>query len=241
MKRFLLLALFVIILIDSAFAQTYKKTELGIKSTINSIDVEIQFYNPSIVRVLKSPEGRTFKKNSLSVILEPKKTDFEINLEGDELSLISKNIQVNMNLKNGKISFFTYSGKVLLNEKKDSAVFTDFNDAGVKTYTVCQAFVLDKDEPIYGLGILQNGKMMQRNQKVYMVQNNTQDYIPFFLSAKGYGIYWDNYSPTVFEDSLESTSFKSDVGDCIDYYFMVGGNADGVVAWSLLTRTEPYH
>ncbi|MEJ2544667.1 MAG: glycoside hydrolase family 31 protein [Calditrichaceae bacterium] len=230
MKQSLLYILFMLILTGSLVAQTYQKTKLGVKSTINAIDVEIQFYSPSIVRVLKSPDGRTFEKNSLSVILEPEKTDFEISREGDELSLISKNIQVNMDLKNGKISFFTYSRKVLLNEKKDSAVFTDFNDAGVKTYTVSQAFVLDKDEAIYGLGILQNGKMMQRNQKVYMVQNNTQDYIPFFLSAKGYGIYWDNYSPTVFEDSLESTSFKSDVGDCIDYYFMVGGNADGVVA-----------
>ena len=34
----------------------------------------------------------------------------------------------------------------------------------------------------------------------------------------------------VFTDNPESTSFKSDVGDCIDYYFMYGGNADGVIA-----------
>ena len=26
------------------------------------------------------------------------------------------------------------------------------------------------------------------------------------------------------------TSFRSDVGDCIDYYFMYGGDADGVIA-----------
>jgi alpha-D-xyloside xylohydrolase len=230
MKRFLLLALFITILIDCSFAKTYKKTELGVKSTIDSIDVVIQFYSPSIVRVMKSPEGRSYDKRSLSVIQAPIKTDFEISRTGDELSLLSKNIQVNMNLKSGKISFFTYSGKLLLNEKKDGAKFTDFNDAGVKTYSVSQSFVLDKEEAIYGLGILQNGKMMQRNQKVYMVQNNTQDYIPFFLSVKGYGLFWDNYSPTVFEDSPESTSFKSDVGDCIDYYFMAGGNADGVIA-----------
>jgi alpha-D-xyloside xylohydrolase len=230
MKRFLLLALFVTILIDCSFAKTYKKTELGVKSTIDSIDVVIQFYSPSIVRVMKSPEGRSYDKRSLSVIQAPIKTDFEISRTGDELSLLSKNIQVNMNLKSGKISFFTYSGKLLLNEKKDGAKFTDFNDAGVKTYSVSQSFVLDKEEAIYGLGILQNGKMVQRNQKVYMVQNNTQDYIPFFLSVKGYGLFWDNYSPTVFEDSPESTSFKSDVGDCIDYYFMAGGNADGVIA-----------
>ncbi len=51
-----------------------------------------------------------------------------------------------------------------------------------------------------------------------------------FVSVKGYGLFWDNYSPTVFEDTPESTSFKSDVGDCIDYYLMVGNNADGVIA-----------
>ena len=72
--------------------------------------------------------------------------------------------------------------------------------------------------------------MVQRNLKLNMIQGNTDDYVPFFLSVKGYGLFWDNYSPTTFEDKPESTSFKSDVGDCIDYYFMVGGNADGVVA-----------
>jgi len=72
--------------------------------------------------------------------------------------------------------------------------------------------------------------MVQRNLKLRMVQGNTDDYIPFFVSVKGYGLFWDNYSPTLFEDSPERTSFKSDVGDCVDYYFMYGGNADGVIA-----------
>jgi alpha-D-xyloside xylohydrolase len=63
-----------------------------------------------------------------------------------------------------------------------------------------------------------------------MVQGNTDDYIPFFQSVKGYGIFWDNYSPTQFVDNAEGTSFRSDVGDCADYYFMYGGNADGVIA-----------
>ena len=26
------------------------------------------------------------------------------------------------------------------------------------------------------------------------------------------------------------TSFRSEVGDCVDYYFMYGKNADGVIA-----------
>ncbi|MEQ1798397.1 MAG: TIM-barrel domain-containing protein, partial [Lacibacter sp.] len=91
-------------------------------------------------------------------------------------------------------------------------------------------YVLDKEEAIYGLGQQQQGKMVQRNLKLNMVQGNTDDYIPFFQSVKGYGLFWDNYSPTTFTDNTESTSFKSEVGDCIDYYFMYGGNADGVIA-----------
>ena len=57
-----------------------------------------------------------------------------------------------------------------------------------------------------------------------------EDVVPFVQSVKGYGLFWDNYSPTNFADKAEETSFQSEVGDCIDYYFMYGGNADGVVA-----------
>ncbi len=211
-------------------AQTYQKTHWGVKSIINSIEVEIQFYNSATVRVLKSPDGKTFDKKSLSIIENPQKVDFNIKQGKDELSLKSESIQVNLNLKNGKISFSTSKGEPLLSEKEAGVMFSDFNDAGVKTFSVSQSFILDKDEAIYGLGQQQHGKMVQRNQKLYMVQNNTEDFIPFFQSVKGYGLFWDNYSPTIFDDSSEGTSFKSDVGDCVDYYFMCGGNADGVIA-----------
>ena len=36
--------------------------------------------------------------------------------------------------------------------------------------------------------------------KIHMVQNNTQDLFRF-QSAKGYGLFWDNYSPTTFSDN----------------------------------------
>jgi alpha-D-xyloside xylohydrolase len=85
----LIIVLFVFILVGSIEAQTYQKTDSGIKSILNSIDVEIQFYGPSTVRVLKSPEGKIFKKKSLSVIMVPQKTIFSIEKAGDELFLMS--------------------------------------------------------------------------------------------------------------------------------------------------------
>ena len=230
MKRISTLLFTVLIISTGSYGQSYSRTDLGIKYAVDTIGIEIQFYGPSTVRVIKWPKGRTYVKESLSVIKTPQKTTFSIKQKGDDLILKSESLMVLLNLKNGKISFKTPASELLLSEKEAGVRFTDFNDAGTKTYSVYQAFVLDENEAIYGLGQQQNGKMEQRNLILNMVQGNTDDYIPFFLSVKGYGLFWDNYSPTIFEDNPESTSFSSDVGDCIDYYFMYGGNADGVIA-----------
>lgn len=214
----------------SSYAQSYQKTDLGIKTLINSTAIEIQFYSPSTVRIVKSPAGTRYKKESLSVIKQPQKTTISINQRGDLLSLKTALFNVALDLKSGSITYSTVKGESLLKEKENSVKFTPFNDAGNNTFNVEQSFVLDKDEPIYGLGQQQQGKMSQRDVTLHMVQGNLDDYIPLFQSVKGYGVFWDNYSPTVFTDNSEGTSFKSDVGDCIDYYFMYGGNADGVIA-----------
>ena len=228
-KKHLMLSLLLLFTIGG-IAQTYQKTDLGIKANINSLDVELQFYGPSIVRVLKSPVGTAFTKASLSVTKTPTITKFTVNQQGAVVSLKSEKLKVDLNVKTGQLSFYSTKGEPLLSEKESGATFTDFNDAGSKTYTVLQSFALDKDEDIYGLGQQQSGKLSHRNTKINMVQGNTDDYVPFFVSTKGYGLFWDNYSPTVFEDKPESTSFKSDVGDCIDYYVMFGGTIDGSIA-----------
>lgn len=230
MKKICFYLISVFVTFVGVQAQTYKKTDFGIEASINSIKVEVEFYSPSIVRILKSPEGKTLKKESLSVVKSPQKTALSISQKGDELSLKSDKLKALLNLKNGQVSFKTIKGNLLLNEMESGAKFTDFDDAGVKTYSVAQSFQLEKDEAIYGLGIQQQGKMVKRNLKLNMVQNNTEDFITFFQSAKGYGLFWDNYSPTTFSDDQQGTSFSSEVGDCIDYYFMNGGNADGVIA-----------
>jgi alpha-D-xyloside xylohydrolase len=169
-------------------------------------------------------------KESLSVIKTPEKTSFSVKLVGEELQLSTTDIQVAYNQKNGQLSYGTARQKKLLREKASGSSFKPFNDAGSQTYSVTQVFDLEKDESIYGLGSQQQGRMVQRNLKLNMVQGNTDDYVPFFQSVKGYGLFWDNYSPTVFEDGPGGTSFQSEVGEGIDYYFMYGGNADGVIA-----------
>ena len=72
--------------------------------------------------------------------------------------------------------------------------------------------------------------MNRRGEKKRMEQSNLEDFQNVLQSIKGYGIYWENYSPTLFEDNAEGMTFDAEVGDGVDYYFMYGGSADGVIA-----------
>lgn len=229
LKLFFLLTTFLIYAGQSK-AQHYEETPQGIKTTINSVEVQIQFYSPTIIRVLKSPSDWNYTKESLSVTKKPENVKLSVTQQNDDLRLKSNRIEVIVDLKSGKISFLDNRGKALLKEKDNGVTFVDFNDAGTKTFKVKQAFTLDQEEAIYGLGILQNGKMSQRGQTKHLIQGNVEDVVPFIQSVKGYGLFWDNYSPTNFVDNEQETSFESEVGDCADYYFMYGGNADGVIA-----------
>lgn len=211
-------------------AQTFQRTDAGVKTTFGSGEVEIRFYSPSIVRILKSPGPGLVAKESLSVTKTPEKTPFSVKQMGTEIELRSAEMIVVFNQKSGQLSYKTLRENDLLKEQASGTSFTPFNDAGSSTHTVTQVFQLDKDESVYGLGSQQQGKMVQRNLRMNMVQGNTDDYVPFLHSVKGYGVFWDNYSPTVFEDNAKGTSFRSEVGEGVDYYFMYGGNADGVIA-----------
>lgn len=231
MKRRIFVTFAIVCLMAvTSTAQTYKETNSGTKAEINALNVEVQFYSPSIVRILKYPQGTVCTKQSLSVTKSPEKVAFSTKKVGDNLVVTSKALSVSINMNSGQISFNSANQQALFKEKAGTTSFTAMNDAGEKTFTVSQSFELDKDEAIYGLGQQHDGKMSKRNVSLKMVQGNLDDYIPFFQSVKGYGLFWDNYSPTYFDDNQNGTTFKSEVGDCIDYYFMSGGNADGVIA-----------
>jgi alpha-D-xyloside xylohydrolase len=228
--RIILLAASVFLAAASGDAQNFTKTENGITSLINSVRVQIQFYTSTSVRVLKSPEGVASRPTSLSVIETPEAVALSIAQTEGDVVVKSDSVQVVLNLNSGRVRFASSTGDSLLREREAGAAFADANDAGVPTHRVSQSFVLENGEAIYGLGQQQEGNMVHRRVKLTMIQGNTDDYVPIVLSVKGYGLFWDNTSPTYFADDSTGTSFTSDVGECIDYYFMYGRNADGVIA-----------
>lgn len=62
MNRVFVLLFIILAFITHGSAQSYLKTDIGIKTSINNTDYEIQFFSPSIVRVIKWPEESCFTK-----------------------------------------------------------------------------------------------------------------------------------------------------------------------------------
>ncbi|MDR1368550.1 MAG: DUF4968 domain-containing protein, partial [Dysgonamonadaceae bacterium] len=135
-------------------AQDYREMTNGIKTTINTVDIEIQFVNPATVRILKAPRGFQYAKESLSVNEKPQQIKLITRQQDGTLKMKSSKLEVHINLISGAVSFFTPGGKPLFKEKESGEKFTAFNDAGAETYRVKQSFILDREEAIYGLGIL---------------------------------------------------------------------------------------
>ena len=170
--------------------------------------VKVEFMTPSIVHIVKGEAT-----SSLVVIAKPEQVD--VKQKGNTWS--SSVLTVKQDAQ-GNLIFLTAKGKVLLREK-----VCDVAEAR-------QTFTLDKDEAIYGLGTIQNGKMNRRGETKRMEQSNLEDFQNVLQSIKGWGLYWENYSPTLFEDNANGMTFDSEVGKGVDYYFMYGGSADGVIA-----------
>ena len=182
-----------------------------------SQETKVEFITPSIVHVVKSMEGKQPK----SLVVTAKPQGVGVSHNGNTWR--SGSLTVRQDPSSKCLTFLTANGKVLLREKEC------FYNSGAWS-GVCQRFTLDKDEAIYGLGTIQNGKMNRRGEHKRMEQSNLEDFQNVIQSIKGWGLYWDNYSPTQFDDDENGMSLASEVGEAIDYYFMYGGSADGVIA-----------
>ena len=105
------------------------------------MDIEVQFFAPAVARVIKSPEGVAYEKQSLSVIAKPEKVSFKADIQDNKIVLNTSELSVSVDTGTGIVSYFSKDGKSLLAEKSGMQ-FIDFDDAGTKTYQVYQPFYI---------------------------------------------------------------------------------------------------
>ena len=134
-------------------------------------EVSVEFLTPGIVHVVK---GQPTK----SLVVTAKPESVAAVQKGNSWS--SSELMVRLNPATKCLTFLTVKGRVLLREK------------GCDVSQVRQTFTLAKDEAIYGLGTIQNGKMNRRGESKRMEQSNLEDFQNVLQSIKGWGLYWEN-------------------------------------------------
>ena len=178
--------LFIILLLLVACLQLPASTT-EVKVGTDGNQCAITFYTPSIVRVVKQPQANAGKAvdAGLVVVLQPEQVAIKKSESASRLTLQSSKLTVIVDKKTGAVQF-RHKGTTLLKEKAFAFQLREQgNDAGA--YRVDQSFVLGKDEPIYGLGIMQNKKMNSRGTDIMIEQRNTEDFQNIIQSLKGWG------------------------------------------------------
>ena len=198
---FLLSGLFVDVQAQSpGFAKTADGvivyTEPAYTGTTHAIRLEVVADN--IVRVTAVPE-KTFPEVQSLVAVYTKQQGLKWNLapSKETLTLRTKALQAVVSLKTGAVSFLDEKGQKIVAEKAVAGRrFTPAVFEGKPLYQVSQTFQTVAGDAWYGLGQHQDDVFNYKGHQVSFFQNNTEVAVPFLLSAKNYGILWDNYSLT---------------------------------------------
>lgn len=157
-KVFCLLALATILFsCGSNYNYNYeiKKNENGLTITQDSLLINIEVVNESIIHVNKMKVGSSASNiPDYVTILEPQATSWELEETVDEITISTKKIKVLVN-SDGTIEYKTKYNKNLLSETNEHTFIKSNNEGD---YTVSQAFIAG-DEALYGLGQFQSGIM----------------------------------------------------------------------------------
>lgn len=214
----------------TAFLAVFAALSLSLKAvTAGDQDISVQFYSPRTVRVVKTPAGQVFSKPFTTCIARP--GDVSVAFEdGDVATWRTDELVVKLDKSTRLVSFWTPDGRKIMGEK-ENAYFHRVEYGGKKAMRVNQCFWRNPAEGLYGLGDLEKSRLNQAGARARLEPRNVGDGIAYVASNAGWALWWDNTSPTDFQDRPgDLFYFESDIGEGVDYYFMWGASGDGCVA-----------
>ncbi|MGN0834006.1 MAG: TIM-barrel domain-containing protein [Kiritimatiellia bacterium] len=91
-------------------------------------------------------------------------------------------------------------------------------------------FDWQQGEALYGLGQHIEDYLDLRGKEQFLTQHNLKAMVPVLVSTAGYGLLFDAGSAMRFDDRDGAGLFEVSAAKELDYYFLYGGNLDGVIA-----------
>jgi len=182
-----------------SYTQTTTGIEIAISNSSNGVKkIRIQPVSDQIIHVTESAGNEFAADRSLMAIKQNNTAAvFSVQEAQDLITLTTAALKVQLSAVTGLITYRDLKDNLLLAQNKaahPALVPKVFN--GESSYEVAQVFDAQENEAYYGLGQHQQGIMNYKGRRVDLVQYNTDIAVPFFMSNKGYGVLWDNYSIT---------------------------------------------
>jgi len=206
----------------------------------DSSRMKVQVCTDKIIRIVYTKQATIPRADNNYIVVKGTwdPVRWSINRSETAYSLQTATVRADVAITTGLVSF--YSGGELILQETAGKTLTPVTIGSQNAYKGTIDFNSPGDEGIYGFGQFQNGYFNQRPafSSIYeLVQRNQTDCTPFFLSTRGFGVLWINYSRMTVPSALHLTCDWA-TNDAIDYYFLYGPAFDTVIA-SYRTITGP--
>ena len=213
----------------------------GVVFKMGTGTLRVQVCTDSVIHVLYSPTAE-FPERPDYVVIKRNWPAVEWKLQNDDnkITVSTARLRLAIDRGDGSIAYRSADNRNLMMDANRMMRPVDVN--GEHTYHAESVInIYGSPEGLYGLGQHQAGVWNYRGESVDISQENTNIAIPFMVSSKGYGLFWNNSSRSKFNNRfLHYLYVSSEVADVIDYYFIYGPELDKVIAgYRELTGAAP--
>jgi alpha-D-xyloside xylohydrolase len=208
---------------------TYTVDASGVSFTVGTGKMRVQVCKEDIIHVQYTSASAIPAKTSMSVSNTwATPPSFCVTEAAGTLTITTARMKAKVNTTSGVVSYTDLSDAALVAETSKSTTATTVE--GTSTFKIQTAFTSASDEALYGIGQHQGNVMNRKGTSQQLLNSNMNINIPVMVSNKGYGIFWDNYSSSNFSSTASATTYSSECGEMVDYYFFYGPSIDQVVA-----------
>jgi len=207
-----------------------------VEITTTKASIQLQFCTPSIIR-FRTSWNNSFEEDEHLMVSRYDWSETDYDFEENEQSLVftTEAIKVQIQKKPLTIEIYNSEGELLNSEKSQNDNLGAFNNEG----KVGAKKHLAPEEHFFGFGERMDF-LDRRGKKVsldvgrgigkphiigaYNVLEANYAPVPFFMSTKGYGIFFHNSYKTTWDmglSDLDTYSFEAEGGE-LDYYFIYG-------------------
>jgi alpha-D-xyloside xylohydrolase len=201
-KTALFIALFIAAGLQPLFAQVssfIKESDGVLFAMPNNGKMKVQVCSDKVIRVVYTLQSTIPRADSNYIVVKGTWNPVTFTVEDgtSAVSITTATVKAEVSKTTGAVSF--YAGGTLILQETQAKKLTQKTMEGLTAYEGTINFnQTQNNEGIYGFGNLQNIPYYLpfnlRGQSLLLTQLNEVDCSPFFMSTRGFGVLWINYS-----------------------------------------------